>query len=164
MKHLKEFRALRTRHFDLVMQLDAMTKEADELEIKDVVQLASSHVKALMDSKEYAAQKFTSLYLSAMKQKMLTAVADVNKWKRVVISQHDAQEHAMLEYMTKSEREALKDRIARDKVNTRYRVTVSDTLSNNTAASIIADAIFSDPKVVPLVARSSGNNLEMEKD
>ena len=106
LEHMKEFRALRTRHFDLVMQIDAMTKEADELEIKDAVQLASTHAKALMDSNEYTAQKFTSLYLSAMKQKMLTAVAQVNKWKRVVISQHDAQEHAMLEYMTKSERES----------------------------------------------------------
>ena len=59
---------------------------------------------------------------------------------------------------------ALKARIARDKVGTRYRVTVSDTLSNNTAASIIADAILFDPQVVQLVARSDGNNLEMDKD
>ena len=106
LEHLKEFRALRTRHFDLVMQIDAMTKEAEELEIKDAVQLASTHAKALIDSNEYAAQKFTSLYLSAMNQKMLTAIAEVNKWKRIVISQHAAQEHAMLEYMTKSERES----------------------------------------------------------
>ena len=105
LEHLKEFRALRTRHFDLVMQIDAMIKETEELEIKDAVQLASTHAKALIDSKEYAAQKFTSLYLSAMNQKMLTAIAEVNKWKRVVISQHAAQEHAMLEYMTKSERQ-----------------------------------------------------------
>ena len=104
LEHLKEFRALRTRHFDLVMQIDELTKEADELEIKDAVQLASTHAKALMDSKEYSAQKFTSLYLSAMKQKMLTTVAEVSKWKRVVISQHDAEEQAMLEYMTKAER------------------------------------------------------------
>lgn len=106
LEHLKEFRALRNRHFDLVMQIDALTKEADELEIKDAVQLASTHAKTLMDSNEYAAQKFTSLYLSAMKQKMLTAVAEVNKWKRVVISQHDAEEQAKLEYMSKSERES----------------------------------------------------------
>ena len=59
---------------------------------------------------------------------------------------------------------ALEERVARDKANTRYRLTVSDTLPNNTAASIIADAILFDPKVVQLVARSSGNNLEMEKD
>ena len=59
---------------------------------------------------------------------------------------------------------ALKTRIARDKVNTRYRVTVSDTLPNSTAASIIADAILSDPKVIQLVARFDGNALEMDKD
>ena len=46
-----------------------------------------------------------SEYLSAMRNKMLTAVAEVNKWKRVIISQHDAEEKAKLEYMTKSERE-----------------------------------------------------------
>ena len=106
LEHLKEFRALRNRHFDLVMQIDALTKKAEELEIKDAVQLASTHAKALMNSKEYTAQKFTSLYLSAMNQKMLTAVAQVNKWKRVVISQHDAEEQTKLEYMSKSERES----------------------------------------------------------
>ena len=43
-------------------------------------------------------------------------------------------------------------------------MTVSDTLTNKQAASIIADAILFDPQVVQLVARSDGNNLEMEKD
>ena len=102
---LKEFRSLRKQHFDLVMKLDALTKEADELEIKDEVQLASTHAKSLMDSKEYATQKFVSQYLAALKSRMLTAVADVNKWKRVIISTHDAQEQAMLEYMSKAERD-----------------------------------------------------------
>ena len=59
---------------------------------------------------------------------------------------------------------ALKDRISRDKINTRYRVTCSDMLSNIKAASLIADAILFDPQAVQLVARSSGNALEMEKD
>ena len=58
----------------------------------------------------------------------------------------------------------LEERVARDKVNTRYRVTISDTLTKNQAASIIADAILFDPQVVQLVARSNDNNLEMEKD
>ena len=65
---------------------------------------------------------------------------------------------------TEEQLKALKDRIARDKVNTRYRVTVSDTLPNNTSASIIADAILFDPQVVQLVARFDGNALEMDKD
>ena len=59
---------------------------------------------------------------------------------------------------------ALKDRIARDKINTRYRVTCSDMLPNIKAASLIADAILMEPQAVQLVARSDGNNLEMEKD
>ena len=58
----------------------------------------------------------------------------------------------------------MKDRIAHDKINTRYRVTCSDMLPNSKAASLIADAILFDPQVVQLVARSDGNNLEMEKD
>jgi hypothetical protein len=65
---------------------------------------------------------------------------------------------------TEEQMKALKERISRDKVGTRYRVTGSDKLSNNTAASIIADAILNDPQVVQLVARFDGNNLEMDKD
>ena len=105
LERLKIFRGLRERHFDLVMKLDASTKETDELEVKDAVQLSSNGAKSLMDSKEYKTQKFVSEYLLAMKNKMLTAVAEVNKWKRVIISQHDAEEQARLEYMSKAERE-----------------------------------------------------------
>ena len=64
----------------------------------------------------------------------------------------------------KEQMNALGERISRDKINTRYRVTVSDTLPNNRAASLIADAILNEPEAVQLVARSNGNNLEMEKD
>jgi len=104
LERLKKFRGLRKQHFDLVMKIDAMTKEADELEVKDAVQLSSTGAKSLMDSKEYKTQEFVSKYLLTMKNKMLTAVAEVNKWKRVIISQHDAQEQAKLEYMNKNER------------------------------------------------------------
>ena len=105
LERLKQFRALRKQRFDLVMKLDALTKEADELEIKDAVQLSSTVAKSLMDSKEYKSQKFVSEYLLAMRRRMLTAVAEVNRWKRFIISQHDAQEQAKLEYMSKSERQ-----------------------------------------------------------
>ena len=102
---LRSFRSLRKQHFDLVMKLDAIAKEKEELETKDAVQIASTAAKSLMDSKEYAAQKFTSQYLLTMKNKMLTAITEINKWKRVIISQHAAEEQAKLEYMSKSERE-----------------------------------------------------------
>ena len=104
-ERLKEFRSLRKQHFDLVMKIDAIAKETEELETKDAVQIVSTAAKSLMDSKEYALQKFASQPLLAMRNKMLKAVAEVNKWKRVIISQRDAEEKAKLEYMTKSERE-----------------------------------------------------------
>ena len=105
LERLKIFQGLRERHFDLVMKLDASTKETDELEIKDDVQFVGSRLKSLIESKEYSEQKFADPFLADLKNKMLTAVAQVNKWKRSIISQHDAEEKAKLEYMTKSERE-----------------------------------------------------------
>ena len=105
LERLKKFRGLRKQHFDLVMKIDAMTKEAEELEVKDAVQLSSTGAKGLMDSEEYKRQEFISQYLLAMRNKMLTTIAEVNKWKRVIISQHNAEEQAKLEYMSKSERE-----------------------------------------------------------
>ena len=65
---------------------------------------------------------------------------------------------------SKAQMNALEERVARDKVSTRYRITCSKTLTNNQAASLIADAILSDPQAVQLVAHFNGNNLEMEKD
>ena len=105
LERLKIFRGLRERHFDLVMKLDASTKETDELEVKDDTQFVTSRIKALIESKEYSEQKFLDPILADLKNKMLIAVAQVNKWKRSIISQHDAEEKAKLEYMTKAERE-----------------------------------------------------------
>ena len=105
LERLKIFRGLRERHFDLVMKLDASTKETDELEVKDDIQFVSSRIKALIESKEYSEQKFADPILADLKNKMLTAVAQVNKWKHSIISQHDAELQAKMEYMTKSERE-----------------------------------------------------------
>ena len=64
----------------------------------------------------------------------------------------------------KDQMKALEERVALDKINTRYRIICSDTLTNNQAASLIADAILFEPEAVQLGARSTGNNLEMEKD
>ena len=58
----------------------------------------------------------------------------------------------------------LKERLSRDKSSIRYKVVSSGISSNSNAASIIADAILQEPHAVQLVARSIGNNLEMEKD
>lgn len=105
LERLKMFRGLRERHFDLVMKLDVMTKEAEELGIKDAVQHSSTNARRLMESKEYLTQKFLSPDLQKLREKMLTAVANVNRWKRFIISQHDAEEKAKMEYMSKTERQ-----------------------------------------------------------
>ena len=104
-ERLKEFRSLRKQHFDLVMKMDAIAKEKEELETKDAVQISTTNAKNLTDSQEFKSQKFLSEYQQELKAKMFTAIAEVNKWKRVIISYHDAEEQAKLEYMTKSERE-----------------------------------------------------------
>ena len=87
------------------MQIDALSTQADELKTKDVAQSSSSNAKKLIDSPEFASQKFVSQYQQELRAKMFTAIADVNNRKRVIISQHDAELQAKLEYMTKTERE-----------------------------------------------------------
>ena len=87
------------------MKLDAIAKEKEELETKDAVQNSTITARSFTDSQEFKSQKFLSQYQQDLKTKMFTAVAEVNKWKRVIISFHDAEEQAKLEYMTKSERE-----------------------------------------------------------
>ena len=101
LERLKIFRGLRERHFDLVMKLDASTKEAAELEVKDDVHFVASRIKALIESKEYSEQN--APLIADLKNKMLTAIAQVNKFKRAIIFQHDAELKANLEYMSKDE-------------------------------------------------------------
>ena len=89
-ERLKEFRSLRKQHFDLVMKLDAIAKETEELETKDAVQNSTTTARSFTNSQEFKSQKFLSQYQQELKAKMFTAVAEVNKWKRVIISYHDA--------------------------------------------------------------------------
>lgn len=104
-ERLKKLRSLKKQQFDLVMKLDALTKEEEENEVKDAILLSSTNAKNLMESEEYKSEKFLSQYLQEVREKMMTAVSEVNKWKRVIISLHDAKEQAKLEYMSKVERE-----------------------------------------------------------
>ena len=102
---LKNFRSLRKQHFDLIMKLDSLTKETEELETKDAAQFSSTNAKKFIDSNEFKAQNFQTPKLQAIKDKMFSAVAEVNHWKRIIISYHDAQFQAKLEYMRPNERE-----------------------------------------------------------
>ena len=50
-----------------------------------------------------------------------------------------------------------------EKRNTYYKISANH-YSKNFAASLIADALLGEPQAVQLVARSTSNNFEMEKD
>ena len=102
LERLRKFRALRKQQFALVMKLDELTTETEELETKDAVQLSSVKAKNLMDA---AAQKNLTARQRELRARMFTAIAEVNKWKRVIISYHEAEEQARLEYMSAAERE-----------------------------------------------------------
>ncbi len=104
-EQLKKFRSLRRQHFDLLLHLDSLTKQTEELETKDAAQISCLYAKKFVDSKEFLSQKFLTPQLQEMQAKMFSAVAEVNHWKRIIISYHDAREQAKLEYMTKNERE-----------------------------------------------------------
>lgn len=94
LERLRKFRALRKPHFDLVMKLEALSTETEELETKDSVQNSSTRARDFI-----AEPKILSQPQHELRAKMFTAVAEVNKWKHVVISYRDAQEQARLEYM-----------------------------------------------------------------
>jgi len=64
---------------------------------------------------------------------------------------------------TKEQMEGLQARLSTDKHITYYKVN-SPSISVKSIASLIADAILNDPQAVQLVARFSGNTLEMEKN
>ena len=102
LERLRKFRALRKQQFELVMKLDALTKDTEELETKDAVQVSSVKAKKLMDS---TAHKNLTARQKELRGRMFAAVAEVTKWKRVIISYHEAEEQARLEYMSAAERE-----------------------------------------------------------
>ena len=103
LERLKEMRKLRNKHFDFVLKTDLLTKEIEELETKDAVLASSTTAKKFMESDEFKSQNTDEI--QELKEKVKKAMEEVNRWKRLIISQHDAEEKAKLEYMTPSERE-----------------------------------------------------------
>ena len=83
--------------------------------------------------------------------------------RRLEETENQAKKLAQRMNHAKKQLDALKIRLERDKPNTRYKVN-SDGYSNASAAAIIVDAILFEAQAVQLVARSTGNNLEMNKD
>ena len=53
----------------------------------------------------------------------------------------------------------LQECLSSEKRTTYYKVNSDDSSSNNSVASLIADAILQEPQAIQLVARSTENNL-----
>ena len=104
-QRLKHFRELRDEHKNLLFDADFLDKEIEELEAKDQALNSSTNAKKFMDSDEYKNNSFDSTLLKFLRQDLLNAIDEVNKWKRILISRRDAEEQAKLEYMSKEERE-----------------------------------------------------------
>lgn len=102
---LKKFRSLREQHYDLIFKTDSATKEIEELETKDEVQKSLMKAREFITSEDFLSQKFDTKEMQELKAKMMFEMSEVNRWKRAIISQHEAEEKAKLEYMTLSERE-----------------------------------------------------------
>ena len=85
-EQLKKFRSLRKQHFELIMKLDSLTKETEELETKDAAQISSTNAKKFIDIKEFQTQNFQTPQLQEMKDRMFSAVAEVNHWKRIILT------------------------------------------------------------------------------
>ena len=61
------------------MKLDSLTKETEKLETKDAAQFSSLNAKKFIGSKEFQVQNFQTPELQEMKDKMFSAVAEVNR-------------------------------------------------------------------------------------
>ena len=101
---MKKFRNLRRQHFDLIFKTDSAEKEIEEMETKEEVQKALLKARKFINSDDFLAQNFDSKKFQDLKEKVLFEIEEVNRWKRAIISQHNAEEKAKLEYLSPQER------------------------------------------------------------
>ena len=141
-----------------------MTKQRTLLELE---RSRLDQIKLSLQNKQSELEKLCQPHEAARKIEMIAA-GILRKNLRFVrqLEEIEAREKEIIPRINHADEQmkALEERIARDKINTYYRVTCSDMLPNSKAASLIADAILMEPQAVQLVARSNDNNLEMEKD
>ena len=57
-----------------------------ELESQEAVQFSSISAKNFLDSNEFSSRTIDSEKLKDLSTNLLNAVAEVNKWKRVIVS------------------------------------------------------------------------------
>ena len=101
---VKKYRMARKEHQDILYAADMLEREIEELALKDDTQKASLAAKEVMDSGEYQQHPDSSL-IGELRDNMLSAIREVNALKNAILTKDDAEEQAMLEYLTAPERE-----------------------------------------------------------
>ena len=165
---LKEFRNIRKEYRDLLFDADALEKEIDELKSKDKALDSSTNAKKFIDSDEFKNNSFDSKRLQFLRQDLLKSIEIVNKWKRILISRHDAEEQAKIEYMNKEERELwhnFHDTLNQIKNLESFKETLRKPQDNNALKSFndVVDGIdkkLSALKVSSIMMKSSIKKIE----
>ena len=120
----------------------------------------------ILENRQTALEKFCQE--AAAQKKIEVIAACILRKNSKIVRQFDevnarANQLSARVKRAKAQMEALKVRLAMDRSGTRYKLTTPNISSNDSAASIIAEAILNEPQAAQLVARSTGNNLEMDK-
>ena len=140
----------------------SLTKEKIKLELerKRLTDLKLSLEKQKSELEELCKQP------ESVKKIQLIAVGILRKNRKFVnklqvVDKNLKELSARLQH-TKKQMEVVELQLKMEHRTTFYKV-LEPKYSNKTAAALIADAILQEPQVAQLVARSSDNNLEMEK-
>ncbi len=103
-EEVKKYRMARKEHQDILYAADMLEREIEELALKDDTQKASLAAKDVMDSEENQQHPDSSL-IGELRDNVLSAIREVNALKNIILTKNDAEEQAMLEYLTAPERE-----------------------------------------------------------
>ena len=104
-ENVKKYRMARKEHQDILYATDMLEREIEELALKDDTQKASLAAKELMDSGENQLQNPDSSLIGELRDNVLSAIREINAIKNIILTKNDAEEQAMLEYLTVPERE-----------------------------------------------------------
>ena len=132
-------------------------------ETKNQLESELTHLEKLCQTEE--AQEKIALIAAEILFKNLKIEQEYEKAKKVVSDLSEKLKEAEKRFKAFDEgyRSLKKNRVYRV-IQTESNSPKTSALKENELATIIADALLAEPYAVQLVAHSTGNNLEMEKD
>ena len=132
-------------------------------ETKNQLESELTHLEKLCQTEE--AQEKIALIAAEILFKNLKIEQEYEKAKKVVADLSEKLQEAEKRFKAFDEgyRSLKKNRVYRV-IQTESNSPKTSALKENELVAIIADALLGEPYAVQLVARSSGNNLEIEKD